>query len=242
TYIGGCREVSGDTVLTVTRFGHGFEHPVRSARSVRPGRGGRSAAQQTGAADRRSRQAQRRRTRTEGNGERMHPGTLIVILLVLCAVGAVVAAVAVRHGNARRRVSREEFARQIGAREHDPRSGTRPSFGHFPEKDRYTGVPFTYAMEFTRSGVPVVASEVRSGGPNTQVRHVGTVQVPSGLPVDAPPLMVGEHWRWVIDPDTLQRVRALDGFPDSRIRAMCGDEEFARRVVTPELAAVFAAH
>lgn len=172
----------------------------------------------------------------------MHPGTLIVILLVLCAVGAVVAAVAVRRGNARRRVSREEFARQIGAREHDPRSGTRPSFGHFPEKDRYTGVPFTYAMEFTRSGVPVVASEVRSGGPNTQVRHVGTVQVPSGLPVDAPPLMVGEHWRWVIDPDTLQRVRALDGFPDSRIRAMCGDEEFARRVVTPELAAVFAAH
>ncbi|GAA1207150.1 hypothetical protein [Prauserella alba] len=172
----------------------------------------------------------------------MHPGTLMVILLGLCAVGAVVAFLVSRRNAAAKKVDRAEFARRTGAVEHYYERGTRPSFGVFPEKDIYTGAPFTYAVEFTYAGYPVVAAEWRTGGANVQVDYTGNIQVPSGLPADAPYLMIGEHMRYGIDPETHGRLPALKGFADERLRVLCPDESFARRIVTPELAAIFTAN
>ncbi|GAA1244057.1 hypothetical protein GCM10009676_32210 [Prauserella halophila] len=172
----------------------------------------------------------------------MHPGTLMVILLGLCAVGALVAFVVSRRGAEKKKTDRAEFARRTGAVEHYYEQGTRPGFGVFPEKDAFTGAPFTYAVEFTYAGYPVVAAEWRTGGPNSQLRHTGNIQVPSGLPADAPYLMIGEYMRYGIDPETHGRLPALDGFADKRLRALCPDEAFARRIVTPELAEIVAAY
>ncbi|MCR3719850.1 MULTISPECIES: hypothetical protein [Prauserella salsuginis group] len=172
----------------------------------------------------------------------MHPATLMIILLGLCAVGAVVAFAVSRRNAGKKKVSREEFARRIGAVEHYYDQGTRPSFGVFPEKDRVTGKPFTYAVEFPYAGYPVVAAEWRTGGANVQMRYTGNIQVPSGLPADAPYLMIGEYMRYGVDPETGGRLPALKGFADERLRVLCPDEAFARRIVTPELAAIFTAN
>lgn len=182
------------------------------------------------------------RSDTEGSLKGMHPGTVIVILLGLCVVGALVAFLVSRRGAAAKKVSREEFARRTGAVEHYYKHGTRPSFGVFPQTDALTGAPFTYAVEFTYAGYPVVAAEWRTGGRNIQLRYTGNVQIPSGLPADAPYLMIGEHMRYGIDPETNGRLPALNGFADQRLRVLCPDEAFARRVVTPELAAIFTAN
>ncbi|MCP2253034.1 hypothetical protein LY13_001778 [Prauserella aidingensis] len=182
------------------------------------------------------------RTDTEGSPTDMHPGTLMVILLGLCALGAIVAFLVSRRNAAAKKVGREEFARRTGAVEHYYERGTRPSFGVFPGKDAHTGAPFTYAVEFTYGGFPVVAAEWRMGGGTMQARYTGIIQVPSGLPADAPYLMIGEHMRYGVDPETGGRLPALKGFADERLRVLSPDEEFARRIVTPEVAAIFAEH
>ena len=52
-----------------------------------------------------------------------------------------------------------------------------------------------------------------------------------------PYLMIGEHMRYGVDPETGGRLPALKGFADERLRVLCPDETFARRIVTPEVAA-----
>ncbi|MFC4001565.1 hypothetical protein ACFS2C_00510 [Prauserella oleivorans] len=175
----------------------------------------------------------------------MDPALILVALVVVAAIGTPLWFVLRGRSESRRRARRTAFAQRVGGVEHHHDSGTRPRYGHFPEPDYISGAPFYYALEFTRHGHPVVASESRvRHGPDRPMRYRGIVQLPVRLPAGAPPLEIGSHLPSVWEHTAKTKVDPVADLPgaDQGLRARCSDETFARQVVTPTLAAIVTAH
>lgn len=161
---------------------------------------------------------------------------VLIGISVIMFVGVVVAR---NKRTGRLLVELGEFARQVRGVEHHGGLDTRPSFGHFPDEGAsYRPVPFDYAIEFRRSGIPVVAFEKRTPRPDhggtraSAVAYESYVEVPAAA---VPPLWIGPELTAMQNLE----LRALivpelsTGRHHRRLVVCCPDPDFARAIITP---------
>lgn len=167
----------------------------------------------------------------------MDPFVLYYGLMILTAVGGVIAYVVSRKQRQRWLADFHEFARQVGGIEHiAPTQGwgpapTRPKFGVPPlpyeDPNRRS---FDYAIEFSRGAFDVVVFK-RKKPSNGKTQCFVEVRVPQ-----CPFLFIGpERWANFTLELRAQRIRDLPP-AGHRFDVASSDEAFARSVITPEVA------
>ncbi|MFD9959118.1 hypothetical protein [Amycolatopsis sp. NPDC058986] len=161
---------------------------------------------------------------------------LMLGIVVIVLIGLVVALVSRKKG----RDDLRAFATSQGGRWHDSGSGTHPGFGVRPD-ERYT-----FALEFGRQSVPVVAFQgVDTVGGDTTVWHkvrVGAPMTPRLClykigPVDRPDSPMHRMMLRTYIPASVSRELAEWPVPDPALRPLIAvytaDPRFADTVLTP---------